>query len=193
MGWRVVGRVPISIRLRSPTNVARVMRARVAADKWSTASTAGIRAREVLHDHACVDRLLSTQPERAGLSTRRTAAFLEWRYGFDPLRYRILFAGSRIEEGLIVFRLRRRGPALEVVVADVLVPGGDVRLGDRLAVQALHESGADYVLRVGRAQGTNGFVPLPGQGPILTWREVSDDEQPQLRDWLLTLGDVELF
>ena len=39
----------------------------------------------------------------------------------------------------------------------------------------------------------NGFVRLPGQGPILTWRGVCDAHMPALADWDLTMGDVELF
>jgi hypothetical protein len=39
-----------------------------------------------------------------------------------------------------------------------------------------------------------GFVPLPRQGPILTWRPLADPAAPpRLRDLDLSLGDVELL
>jgi hypothetical protein len=38
-------------------------------------------------------------------------------------------------------------------------------------------------------------VPLPGQGPILTWRalDTTADAPPALDEWQLSLGDVELL
>ena len=38
-----------------------------------------------------------------------------------------------------------------------------------------------------------GFLPLPGGGPIFTWRELNHTQMPPLEDWELTMGDVELF
>jgi hypothetical protein len=38
-----------------------------------------------------------------------------------------------------------------------------------------------------------GFVPLPKQGPILTWRALAQLDAPAMADWALTLGDLELF
>jgi hypothetical protein len=37
------------------------------------------------------------------------------------------------------------------------------------------------------------FLPLPGQGPMLTWRALAKTTLPALRGWDLSLGDVELF
>ena len=45
---------------------------------------------------------------------------------------------------LFFFRLRRRGPATEAVIADVLIPGGDERVVGRLCRRALQSSAADY-------------------------------------------------
>ena len=38
-----------------------------------------------------------------------------------------------------------------------------------------------------------GFVALPGQGPILTWRGLTETAAPPLSAFALTLGDIELF
>ena len=77
-----------------------------------------------------------------------------------------------------------------LVVADQL---GDQDHADGLVVDTLREVGATYALRLGGANLRRGFVPLPGSGPILTWRAVCDNGPPPLPNWDLRLGDVELF
>lgn len=137
--------------------------------------------------------LLDALPRPVGLATRRTPEFLRWRYGFAPLHYRVLRAGAALGDGAVVFRVRRRGPATEAAVVDVLVPGGDARTVARLCRAAMTASGADYLVRV-RIPGVRGCVPVPGQGPTLVQR-VLDGSPPgaQLADWQLYLGDLELF
>jgi len=76
------------------------------------------------------------------------------------------------------------------VLCDVLVPAGNRRAAGKLTKAALHESGADYALRIGGPLVESGFVRLPKQGPILTWRDVCEMQQPALDDWSLTMGDV---
>ena len=50
------------------------------------------------------------------------------------------------------------------------------------------------MIRLGRSSVRSGFVRLAGQGPVLTWRDVSGTEpEPPLGAWQLQLGDVELF
>ena len=90
--------------------------------------------------------------------------------------------------------MRRRGQALEAVVGDVLVPDGDRR--DRRVLRSVPgAAGADYAIRLGGGGGgaAAGYVPLPRQGPILTWRAITETTMPPLESWRLTLGDVELF
>ncbi len=123
---------------------------------------------------------------------------LTWRYGFAPLHYRCLLAGDRIEDGVVVFRLRARGAAVEAVVCQVLVPARSPVRPRRLLGSVLRDSGADYLLAT-RSAGVSGWlpratgIPLPGQGPVLTWRPLADHRVPDLTDLALTMGDVELF
>ena len=194
MGWEVVGRLPVAARPRSPVSLARMARARTAADLWSTPTNAGLDAVTALADTRTLDTLLASQPPAGGLRTRRTAAVIRWRYtGFPPLAYRVLLQGSRLEEGFAVFRLRRRGQALEAVVGDVLVPDGDRRVTAALLRSVPGAAGADYAIRLGGGGAAAGYVPLPRQGPILTWRAITETTMPPLESWRLTLGDVELF
>jgi GNAT superfamily N-acetyltransferase len=195
MGWQVVGRLPVSARPRSPAAMVRMARARTAADLWSTPTDAGLDAAEVLSDERAIDALLASQPGVAGLRTRRTAAVIRWRYtGFPALAYRVLLRGSRVDDGFVVFRLRRRGQAVEAAVGDVLVPGGDRRATAALLRAVPRAAGADYAIRLGGGGlARAGYAPLPRQGPVLTWRAITEKVQPPLESWRLTLGDVELF
>lgn len=191
MGWQAVGRLPVVARPRSLLRLPRLALARTAADKWSLPSDAGLPAAEALADEDAVDQLLAGPPG-AGVRTRRTPAFLRWRYGFPPLHYRAVTAGRSVADGIAVFRVRPRGRATEAAIVDVLVPGGDRRTEARLVRDAVRVSGADYGIRLGRP-ALDGSLPVPGSGPTLVWRAVNDTVRPALDEWRLVLGDVELF
>jgi GNAT superfamily N-acetyltransferase len=193
MGWREVGRLPAAVRPSGPGGVARMLRSRVPADRWSQPTNAGDAAPDVLAGYA-IERVLGWLTPPRGLRTRRTAEFLRWRYGFAPLAYRAIALDDDPANGVAVFRLRSRGTATEAALCDVIVPSGD-EAGARALERAVARAGnADYVIRLGASSVSTGYVRLPGQGPMLTWRGLFDGQQPpQLADWQLHLGDVELF
>jgi GNAT superfamily N-acetyltransferase len=195
MGWVVLGHLPAAAALSGPGALPRLAKARVPAGKWSEPTTAGVPAADALADEAAVTDLLASRPVPAGLTTRRTVPFLRWRYCEGPVAYRAML-GDHPATGMVLFRLRRRGPALELVIDDVLVPAGPDgrRTGRRLVARARRESGADYAIRLGRG-GTSagGWIPVPGLGPILTWRALGQTSPPPMRSFDLQMGDVELF
>lgn len=195
MGWESVGRLPVRARPRSPGSLVRMARARTAADLWSTSTDAGTDAGAALADDEALARLLAGQPVGAGMATDRSVAHLRWRYaGFPPLAYRATLRGATVADGVAIWRLRRRGDAMEAAIVEVLAPGGDPGAGGRLARSAAKQSGADYAIGLaGVRSGRAGFVPLPSQGPLLTWRSVRADRRPEMEEWGLALGDVELF
>jgi hypothetical protein len=195
MGWRVVGRPPVAVRPRSLSSVVRVARSRQAAEIWSEPSDVGEDASEFLRaEPQAIGALLSSQPRSRGMRTVRSPEYLSWRYGYAFLGYRVLLASQGAQSGVVIFRVRRRGAAREVVLDEVLVSEGDVRLATTMVRSLVTSVDADYIIRVDRrAVSANGFVRLPGQGPILTWRGVCDAHMPALADWDLTMGDVELF
>jgi hypothetical protein len=166
----------------------------VPAELASVPASGGRPAAEVLAAPALAD-LLATASAPPGLHTHRTPAYVRWRYGFEPLRYRAIALDDDVRRGVAVFRLRRRGPALECALCDVLVPGGDVGARRALLRAVTRQCGADYVIRIGGpAIDRDGFVRAPGQGPILAHRALVDGVPgARLQDWSLTLGDVELF
>lgn len=192
MGWRPVGRVPVSVAVRSPRGLARAARSRTAADLWSLPTTAGRRASEALSDVHAVESVLAEQPPVGGVTTERTAAYLRWRYGFEPLNYRIVAPDGDPAGGFAVFRLRRRGHAVEAVVCELLVRGRERSGARRLLRDIRRQAGADHLLLVGTARH-GAALPLPRAGPLLTWRALADGAMPPLRAWKLSGGDVELF
>jgi GNAT superfamily N-acetyltransferase len=197
MGWEILGQLPVAMRPRSLMALPRLLAARVAADKWSTGTEVGIPAREVLEQTAVVEALLASQPAPAAgrIATRKTPDYLRWRYGFAPLGYRVLPLSGDLGEGFLVFRVRRRGGAVEAGVCELVVPGGDLRLGGRLVKQVLAQSGADYAAQMATdRKWTPGSYRMPGQGPMLAWRRVGAvGPVPSMTDFRLQLGDVELF
>lgn len=193
LGWQPAGRVPLLACLGALSALPRVVRARTPADLWSLPTTVGVPAADALADRTGVASLVESQPRSAAMRTRRTVEVLRWRYaGFPPLAYRAWWDDRGPAEGLALFRLRRRGPAVEATICDVLAPGGDRRREAALARGVLRTAGADYAVRSGASAG-RGFVPLPGQGPHLTWYGIVGEAPPPIRDWRLCLGDIELL
>lgn len=192
MGWSEVGRVPVGVRPASPGSLPALAKARAAAELWSELSDVGVSAVEAFSDLEALEQLVIRLPAATRISTRRTPAFLRWRYSLDPLRYRVVPMGDDLRDGVVVVRFRRRGSALECAVCDVLAPRG---VSVRPVINALAKSsGADYLLRCVGAEGiADGFIPVPRLGPILTWRPVTRMGVPAMSSLQLTLGDVELF
>ncbi len=120
------------------------------------------------------------------IRTRVDDDFLAWRYGLPLLSYRVVDDGDTA----VIVRLRRRGTATELALVQSYGSQVDA---DRLASRTATKVGADYVIRLGHSQISSMSLPLPGGGPILTWRAVNDLGMPPLSNWSLTLGDIELF
>lgn len=189
MGWTVARRLPVGIAPSRPSSVARMVRSRVPADLWSQETSVGQDAAEVLTDRSLAELLLEHAP-RTGFRTHRTPEYLAWRVSFPPLRYRLLLASDADpREGGVIFRLRRRGDALEAAIIEELVP--DRRTGARLVRRLLRETGADYAIGL-RSGPSGGLLPVPRQGPLLTTRPLAS-APPDPESWRLTLADAELF
>jgi GNAT superfamily N-acetyltransferase len=193
MGWTQVGRLPAAVRVMGPGGARRLLGSRVPAERWSLPVAAGVPATELLAD-ARIETLLGRLPRARGLRTARTVAYLRWRYGHPPLGYRAIVADGDPASGLVVFRVRRRGKATEAAVSDVFVPEGAESTKVKLLREVARSTAADYAIIVGTSSLRARYVPIPRQGPILTWRPLADPSPPpQLRGLDLSLGDVELF
>lgn len=193
MGWTTVGRLPAAVRPTRLRSLARIAGARGATERGSLDSEAGDPAAIVLSNSSGVTHLLGTLPADGGLATDRSAGLLAWRYGHAPLRYRAVCAGRAPEDGMAVFRLRRRGDALVAVVCELLVPEGAHGVRRALLARIARETGADFLLRLGAGWLSERFVRAPGLGPILVCRPLDGSDAPALDEWTLSTGDAELL
>lgn len=194
MGWRTLGHLPVLVRPRRGGSLVALARARVPSEKWSVPTSVGTAVPEALADRRAVADLLATLAPDDRVGTIRTPELLAWRYGFGPLEYRVAMSGSTLGDGCVVFRRRRRGRALELVICDVLVPGGNQAMARRLLHQVLVDSEADFAIRLGGGgEPRAGFLRLPGIGPTLVWRPIAEPRVPKTDDLRLTLGDIELL
>lgn len=183
MGWSVVGKLPVAVTARSPRALRHVRRARQAAERWSEPCTEFAPAVEVIEGIAGND---NTRVDEARWSTNRTMPFLRWRYGFDDLHYR----GVEVGGAAVVFRVRRRGPLREALIADVVGdPQRPLRLGS-VARRILRATGADLAVMSGPRRPR---TALPLSGPQLTWRPITDQRVPTIQQLAFCGGDMELF
>jgi GNAT superfamily N-acetyltransferase len=182
MGWTELGRPTVGVLPRGPRAALRMARSRQAAEKWSEPTTVGQPAGDVLCGGG-LRAVLAALPEPPGWATPRTAEYLRWRYGFEPLHYRAL----EVQGGLAIFRVRRRGPSREVALCEWLAPGPD-----RRALRRLVDAAGDYLVACGLGL-SHGLVPLPGLGPVVTWRPLARSGVVGLGELDLGLGDLELF
>ena len=193
MGWTIIGRPGVSVMPTGLHSMYALLGARTAANRNPIEMRVGEDPVEVFGDTDAVGRLFRRLPSHHGLATIRTAEYLQWRYGFTGLRYRVVLGGSSPEDGLAVFHLRRRGRAVEATVCDVLVPDGVPGREHALMQQIAELTEADYLLRVDRRRLMRGCVRVPKNGPILTGRSIDGRKVPELDDLSLSMGDLELF
>ena len=187
-GWRGV---PSALRMRASRVPARTLAGRDRRPGRAAGTLLADRARRA----ACSTR--SARPR--GLRTARTAAYLRWRYGLPALGYRAIAIDDDPAAGLAVFRLRRRGDAVEAGISDVLVPHGSAAARARSCSRTVaRETGADYAIRVGRDRRLGRYAPASSRsrararssrgGPL-----ADRSAPPALRDLDFALGDVELL
>jgi hypothetical protein len=101
--------------------------------------------------------------------------------------------GDRLGDGVVIFRVRRRGTATEGTICAV-VGQPDPRALRAAYRRVARESGVDFLIRAGRsAAPVDGFAPVPTLGPILTWRPLQRAGVPRVGALDLQLADVELF
>lgn len=181
MGWSIVGRPTLWVHPQTPATVVRMLRARVAAEKWSEPVDVGVPAADALAEMS--ESSLTTRPRSGRIGPHPTIDSLRWRYSFEPLHYRAV----EVRGGAAIVRVRRRGPLREVALCEWLSPTTDPR-----GLRRLVQSCGDYLVAVGLGP-RHGLVPLPRQGPVVTWRPLARAGVPTLSDVDFALGDLELF
>jgi len=157
-------------------------------------TTVGDPAADAFTDTEAHAETLATFPVNTRIIKRRAPELFAWRYGLEPLGYRVGARHTGLSDGFAVFRCRPWGKAIECVLCDVVVPEDDQRLTDELIDKVQKAAPADYIIRLDQRRVTRGpFVRLPRVGPILTCRPLDAFPAPELGRWRPTVGDVELF
>jgi GNAT superfamily N-acetyltransferase len=207
MGWRVVGRVPISIGARRPLRVALGLRSvrGPAEPRRPKPEIRCITAAEALVETDPVAELLHRARFPDGrLATDRDVAYLRWRYASAPLLdYRaVRDDGPEGLRGLALFRVRPRGRLWECTVAELIVRDGDRSTAGRLLRRIRRTTGVDHVAvsfpprsAQASAAARHGFVHAPG-GPTMVvnpLRGVTRPDPLSLGSWAVGLGDLEVF
>ena len=204
MGWEVVGRVPVRVRVRRPVRLGRnvrSLRASTAPERPAPAVDAE-PVSTALEDDGLAS-LLGGDGDRR-LATPRDVPYLRWRYACPPgLTYhgvRVMRSGRLV--GLGIFRVRPRGALWEATVAEVITGTGDVTAARQVLRRIAGSAAVDHLTchfpvgsAAARASRTTGYLPAPG-GVTFVVNPLRDDLRPDPRSldsWALTLGDVEVF
>lgn len=204
MGWSVVGRIPVFVRVVRPLRFVSRLHSGRPAGSGALASVAAPPASEVLAQASAIQPLLEhmATTHREQLTTPRDLRYLQWRYGQAPgLDYRALAcqAGGKVS-GVVIFRVRPRGRLVEATVSELLVRPGDRGTASRLLGLVRAAADVDHLTarfqpalapRVAHA----GFIRAPG-GMLLVTNPLRGGLGPDptdLRSWALSLGDLEVF
>jgi GNAT superfamily N-acetyltransferase len=207
LGWQVVGRLPVRIRIRRPLHFAAGIRHLGAQGETHQIGPPvdAESAAEALRDAESLSHLLAECAEDGGMfATPRSVDYLRWRYGSAPLLdYRAVRveSGGRLR-GMSIFRVRPRGTLWESTIAEVIVPAGDSRTVRRLLRRVARTAAVDHLSVLfpprsvqARALRRTAFVRAPG-GLILTVNPLRTGISPdptEMRSWALALGDLEVF
>lgn len=196
MGWRVVGRVPLFLRIHRVLRVA------------GTFAGRGVRPRSPLGLTSEVEPPIerfgaeeSLVDDDMRLTTRRDVEYLRWRYVAAPgldFRFAVSSRGDPCG-GYAVYRVHERLGRRTAIVLETVGPQ-DVRFQRCLLSDVAKESGADVVSLSALeraptvdAARRSGFLKVR-RGMFLAVR-VPDDGSPgrSFDDWCLSLGDLESF
>jgi GNAT superfamily N-acetyltransferase len=207
LGWRTVGKVPVSIRVRRPVRFARALlsRGRKTAPIGAPPKIEAEGAAGALDDAQALCELLGASIlSEARFTTPRTAGYLRWRYAQTPLLdYRAVreFRQGRLV-GIALFRVRPRGAIWETMLADLIVPATDRRTARHLLNRVARAAPVDHVtchFPRGWVQGIAarqaGYFRAP-VGRRLISKPLRNNLNPDPLNpdsWALTLGDLEVF
>ncbi len=203
-GRREVGRLPRFVRIGNPIRVGIALlskkppkRGRAASPRGETESAA-----DALGERQSESGLLSEAEESSDrLMTVKGLDYLRWRYRL------VAYRAIREEReghltGMVIFRVRRRGPLWAATICELLVVPGDLQTAQNLLRRVVQATPVDYYtchfpsrFTARGAAVRSGFVRLPG-GPLTTVQQLKEDIVPdpsRRASWALCLGDLDLL
>lgn len=207
MGWRIVGQMPIWVRVRRPVRFTKGIRSLKETDvsggvlPANDAESAG----QALSGGEDVSSLLSrAEHDSRRFRTPEDITYLRWRYGSAPfLDYRAVreYDGGELR-GLAIFRVRPRGGLWESTVGEIIVPPGDGAMFARLVGRVARAAPVDHLtcrFPVGWSEPNVSLRPrlirVPG-GMTFVVNALNEGLSPDPGDpasWALSLGDLEVF
>ena len=201
MGWREVGELPISVKVRRPVSFARGIKGlrETTVDTSPAPAVNAPRFSELTVSDGELEALLrASRLTEDRITTAHTAGSLRWRYEQSPhLDYRVTGDAN----GLVIFRVRARGSLWEATVAEVMIGELDAGAARSLLKDAARSAGVDHMTcllpsgsTVLKGARRTGFLRSP-IGMTLTARPLQDSSPDPLAmsSWALSLGDVEVF
>jgi GNAT superfamily N-acetyltransferase len=205
LGWRVVGRAPVLLRIKHPVRLLRNLSS--VRNKTIESSAAHDRSLDpAASTVSWPDQLRTLGATDLGeprLTTSRSLAYLAWRYGASSL---VEYATELERAGddvlaLAVVRSRPRGLLRELSVVELFVPPERPDAGVRLLRRIARRAEADHVAcsfagrtPQRRSARRAGFLSIPN-GPLIVafpLRETAVDPIDS-QSWSLSLGDLEIF
>jgi GNAT superfamily N-acetyltransferase len=207
MGWKQVGRVPVTVQICQPLHFAsRLLLGRsVTQGAGLPAAIHAETAASVLRTESgqIAEFLADTDTPSDRLRTRRTLEYLQWRYAAAPhLDYRAVTEhGEGRLRGLAIFRVRPRGQLWETWVVELIVPPGERETARSLLRQIRRAAPVDNLRGIfpkgtsaARAAWRQGFI-RSRFGVMLFVNPLHPVQpDPTLMDsWALSLGDLEIF
>jgi GNAT superfamily N-acetyltransferase len=208
MGWQPVGTVPVAVRPVRWGRFARHVRsASSGLPPGETGESCALppAATAFADEGALADLLERVEAGRptGRMRTRRTLAYLRWRYADAPdLDYRVVtVADGRELRGVGFARPRLRGALRELTLSEILTVPGDRATLRRVLTTAARASGCDHVAThlpgADRGVGLSaGYLGWPGVGMGLVARPLREGLAPDPllpTSWQWSLGDLEVF
>lgn len=201
MGWSDVAKTPLALAPRRPD--------RMLAHRGDLGS-GGARvevppcplqaAADVLEDSRLDALAAHAAAATDRMHTKRSGAFLRWRYSAPGLAYHVAVVESGGDLAALAFcRSRYRGALRELILTDVVARDGDRRAASA-AIRQVRRAAGDYAVAAagpapGQVRRRPGWLRAPVGGPILTTRPLRtlSFDPTDVGTWALAMGDLEVF
>jgi GNAT superfamily N-acetyltransferase len=204
MGWRILGQVPVDVRVRRPARFARHLGSVKDSSVPARAGppVAAPAAGEALHAEGLSLLLEEADRPDGRLVTPRDLTFLWWRYGDAPLGYHaVIEEEAGAVTGLGIFRVRPRGRLWEATLAELIVRPGDRTTAARVLGRVVHAAAVDHVTCVfpagsaaaGAARRRGFFPSRQGITVVVNPLAGITPDPRHLDSWAFSLGDLEVL
>lgn len=198
MGWKEAGRVPVTIKVRSPFRIA----AGLISGEGTPGNMPGPGGDLRMLEHPAVPALLDRhfENQKRWTVTPVSQRYLLWRYRDSPVSgYFAEATGKSEPDGLIIYRLKDSRLGREMRITNIFEASFSARARLKEVVRTkARQHRADYITANGffGKQILGGLALTQRIGPVVTIRQVADeplDTFSNFATWRPDVGDLELF